>query len=1170
MRSCILAIVLCTMALPVFAQNWTRINPARLDGDRRIITKESVGFRVSSFSLRNLLLAAPHENRVRAEDSPTKIRIPLPDGKSAVFRIVAYDISPAVDLARYPNIRTWYGVNTRKPSQTIFLDWTERGFHASVSGGGEASYYIDPLFRGDIDHYQVYYRSNATPAAKENFYCKTLPTGLSGDLPATEKPKSVGDCSLLQYIVAIATTPAYSNYHGATSEAQASLVQSSIVTSVNRLNQIFTRDLSLRLQLIAGNDRVYFYDEETNPYSGNTVSILINDNIKVLNQRLGQGNYALGHVYTLGGNNGLARLRSSCGIDAAAGVTSHSRPEGDPFNVDYVAHEMGHQLGANHTQNNSCNYSSSAGMEPGSASTIMGYAGICAPNIQSNSDDYFHGRSIEEITNWLEESNGGSCASIISENIKNPIIAPISNYLVPIGTPLKLSGSASGNGSISYNWEQYDAEQAVMPPKGDNASGPLFRSFPAQENGDRYLPQFRNVIDGVDPMWEELPMVDREVNFRLTVQNTNATYGCASEKDVSLQVSGANGPFVVTDPNNENQWSRGQIAQVRWDVAGTDDSLFHSPTVAILLTTNGGTSFDTLLHNTPNDGLAEVLVPNRMSENARILVRSIDNIFYNLTEKDFTIGDSTGVPEVALNALSSTGLAGCFVNSDSATFKFLTSSINGASAALELRIDDLPEGTRATFSPDSVRPGGRFEVIIRGVSSLNQGNYEATIIGSSNEGTKFSQAISLTKLGNGNVPGPLPIYPIDLASDTRPQLEAEDTNADFFEIQLSEEEDFSTLLFNTTQPLPRFTPSMPLSPNTRYYWRIRGMSAQSGCGATNWAIASFVSGACYTFKYEGAPAVIGSGLPPQIAELPIEVPISGEVTDVDLLQLDVAHSFVGDLEIDLVGPDATTIPLFNRNCSSNDNLLFSFDDEANSSAYFCPPVNPDLFVKPPSTPLANLDNSDVLGIWTLRVTDRANQDGGTLNGFGLKICLENIVLPVTFLDFTARGRKQDILLNWATEEEINNQGFYVERTTDAASGQWASLGFIAAGTEYSFIDTSVTPNIDYYYRLRQTDFDGTVSYSDIQVARLGGEGPVTALLLFPNPASSNINYRWAVAPEVGEKQEYQLSDSQGRLLMEGPLFSSGGSLQLSSFPSGMYFLRVIGQKEGKTFRIVKR
>ncbi|MBQ0740853.1 hypothetical protein J9332_41930, partial [Aquimarina celericrescens] len=87
-----------------------------------------------------------------------------------------------------------------------------------------------------------------------------------------------------------------------------------------------------------------------------------------------------GHAFSTGGG-GLAQLRSPCTKSKARGITGSGRPIGDAYDVDYVAHEMGHQYGGNHTQNNSCQRSS-ASVEPGSASTIMGYAGICSPNVQ--------------------------------------------------------------------------------------------------------------------------------------------------------------------------------------------------------------------------------------------------------------------------------------------------------------------------------------------------------------------------------------------------------------------------------------------------------------------------------------------------------------------------------------------------------------------------------------------------------------------------------------------------------------------------------------------------------------------------------------------------------------------------------------------------------------------
>ncbi|MEL7159696.1 MAG: reprolysin-like metallopeptidase, partial [Bacteroidota bacterium] len=926
----------------------------------------------------------------------------------------------------------------------------------------------------------------------------------------------------------------------------------------------FTRDLSLRLQLVNDNDKLYFFTEESNPFTANSVSTLLRQNTNVIDARIGRGNYDLGHVYTQGGNNGVARLRSTCGTSRGAGATSHVRPENDPFNVDYVAHEMGHQLGGNHTQNNECNYSPQAGMEPGSASTIMGYAGICSPNVQGRSDDYFHGRSIEEITTWLETGDGASCANVISTTITSPQVDSISDYLVPRGTPLKLVGSASGDANLSYNWEQYDVDQAVMPPKEDNATGPLFRSFPARSDGVRYLPRFPDVLNGNDPMWETLPMVERSMNFRLTVLNQNTTYGCASEENVRLDVAGDKAPFLVTDPADANQWSRGQIAQVQWDVAGTDAAAYRSPTVDVLLTTDDGTSFDTLARSVANNGLAEVRVPDLETTNARILVRSVDNVFYNISDEDFSIVDSVGAPTVTIENLTSPGMAGCFVDVDSVNFNFLTTSAGGATAALRPNLEGMPDGVTATFLPDSIRPGGRLRVILKGFSSLDQGQYDGTLTLRSAEAT-LTRELSVTKLGDSNSAGPQPIAPLDEAADTRPTLQAKDTQADNFEIQISTEENFSTLIYHVLRSTPSFTPPTPLAPSTQYFWRIRGKSNQGGCTASNWATASFRTGSCFTYRGAIDSVVISDGPPTQIAEIPVEVPLFGIVRDVDVLQLDVTHSYLSDLSIELEGPSGRTVSLFNRNCSSNDNLLLSFDDEAVTRTYNCPPNSSTLFVKPPGTSLDVFDEDESRGTWTLRVTDNAINDGGMLNSVGLKLCLEgDFSLPVTFISFVATGRKGDILLRWRTEDERENAGFYVERAEEITpSTAWTELGFVPAGTDYVFTDQTARPGIDYYYRLRQTDRDGRVNYSEVRTARIGGEA-TTSLLLYPNPTNGRLHYR-SIGPD-GDNREYSLYNANGQRLRVGQLTTTSGSIDLSAFPAGFYLLRT----DGKAFRIVRR
>jgi hypothetical protein len=88
-------------------------------------------------------------------------------------------------------------------------------------------------------------------------------------------------------------------------------------------------------------------------------------------------------------------------------------------------------------------------MEPGSASTIMGYAGICDPNVQNNSDDYFHAISLQEIaaevtngTNGGTGNGGNTCSTNTTFN-NAPTANAGSDYTIPKSTPFVLTGTGS-------------------------------------------------------------------------------------------------------------------------------------------------------------------------------------------------------------------------------------------------------------------------------------------------------------------------------------------------------------------------------------------------------------------------------------------------------------------------------------------------------------------------------------------------------------------------------------------------------------------------------------------------------------------------------------------------------------------------------------------------------
>lgn len=1164
MRYFLFAIALLAFALPLPGQHWTSNETFQTFTKDDYEQHNARSLETDAFELQRLLFSAPDETDVQAEESPLRLTVPTPQAEvNSVFRIVGYQISETTVQSQFSHIRTWYGVNEQDPRQTIFLDWTEHGFHAAVRGG-ERPYFIDPAEAGNQSLYVAYYPEVTFDKANAAFICQTESddsTSSRGD----NSHSSAGDCVLRQYQIAISATASYSNFHGATSADQAGLVHSAIVTTLNRVNQIYTRELSVRLQLISNNETLYFYSEADNPFSDNTVSVLVNENIVLQRNLIGNDNFDIGHVFTQGENNGRGFLRAGCDPDLkGGGATSLIAPVGDPFDVDYVAHEIGHQLGANHTQNNGCNYSPISGMEPGSGSTIMGYAGICIPNVQERSDDYFHGRSIEEITEYVENVfTGGRCATIINTSLFNPLVSPIDDYQIPYGTPFKLTGQASGNGTITYNWEQFNAEQAVMPPVGTSEMGPLFRSYAPTESGERFFPRFDSLLTNGNPKWESIPEVSRTMDFRLTVRNYGGTYGCAGEEDLRIEVDGENGPFLLTDPNNSNQWSSGQIAQIQWDVAGTDAAEFASPEVDILLSADGGSTFLPLAMGVPNNGIAEVLVPEVVSNTARVMVRSSNNVFYNLSKYNFSIVDTVGVPTIELLATSPGNITDCFSTADEAIFSFMTRGSGGATDSLQFQVNGLPQGVTASFSPAEPRPGGVFTVTLAGLATLPQGEYASEVAYEGDYGT-VSKSITINKIGIAPRAGPDGMTPAGFIQDIRPTLSAEDNGGDQFQIQLATDASFTNMLYDRTSAVPSFTLPSYLSPLTRYYWRIRSLQEGGGCGISLWNDRDFITGSCPVQVSTASPIEISTGAPPQIAEMVMEIHETGELNDLDLVLLDVEHSYLNDVQVELESPAGNIVTIFDRSCGGNNNILMTFDDEAASITFDCPPVDPTAFVRTPDLPLSTFDGEEIQGNWILRVTDNANQDGGQLNGFALKTCIESSVLPLVYSSFEATGRKNDVLLKWATESEVNNAGFYVERALATTPETWTDLGFVAAETPYQFVDARLLRSTDYLYRLRQTDLDGRVSYSEIRSARIGGGA--TTLQVYPNPTSGAFSYRW-LQDTRQEAIAFQLTDARGRMVRKGHLQATGGIIDLEEMPPGIYFLRVLGMNALRVVRL---
>ena len=607
------------------------------------------------------LAEVPHAAAFEARTSEAVLALPMPNGRVERFRVVNSPIMAPELAARFPDIQVYAGQGLDTPEATVRFDLTPQGFHAMVLGVGE-TVFIDPHTSGDRARVIVYTRADfyaSTSKHAEGCMALDLPqTGkaakptVSQAHPAGKQVQTMGlkpasaasrvdnGAQLRTYRLALACTGEYASFHG----GNVGSVLSAMNTSMVRVNGIFERDACLTMEIVANNDQLIFLDGATDPYDNGSGGAMLGQNINTCNNVIGSANYDIGHVFSTGGG-GVAYLQSPCGSNKAGGVTGQGAPIGDPFDVDYVAHEMGHQYGGNHTQNNSCNRASSAAFEPGSASTIMGYAGICSPNLQSNSDDHFHNHSINEMIAFTVNGNGNTCASITNTGNGVPTVdAGADGLVVPVSTPLELTatGSDPDGDAVTYNWEEYDLGPATA--SGDNnltnpsGSQPIFRSFSSTTSPTRTLPRAQDLVNNSTTIGEHLPTYSRQLNFKCSIRDNRAGGGGFSDDLKTMSVTANAGPFLVQSPNGGGTLVGNTNLNVIWDVAGTDGNGVDCSSVDIFLSTDGGYTFPTLLvAGTPNDGSATVLLPNVSTGQARIKVKGSNHVFFDISNNNFGI-----------------------------------------------------------------------------------------------------------------------------------------------------------------------------------------------------------------------------------------------------------------------------------------------------------------------------------------------------------------------------------------------------------------------------------------------------------------------------------------------------------------------------------------------------
>ena len=608
---------------------------------RNTVPQEFKLFTLNPVELNSLLATAPQRFTT---PSNAIIEFPTSNGEIQKFRVYEASVLDALLQAQYPTIRSYTAQGIDDPSAIARFSYSDSGLNVMISSANYGTIYIDPYTK-DLNQY-ISYATNSLPEDSRSFECLVQDT-LQDEVVLS--PLNADDGKLRTYRLALACTGEYAQYHlnnqgipsSATDEVKKAAVLTAMNTAMTRINGVFEKEIALTMVIIANNTEIIFLNAGSDPYTNNNGGAMLGQNQSTINSIIGTANYDIGHVFSTGGG-GIASLGSVCGSVKAQGVTGLPQPIGDDFYINYVAHEMGHQFRANHTQNNSCQRNNATSMEPGSASTIMGYAGICSPNVQNNSDAYFHAISIQEMWGFISILGGSACPVETNTGNAPPTADAGLNYTIPRTTPFILKGIATDPDTedvLSHNWEQMNQQIGTMPPQNTSAFGPMFRSENSLISPNRYMPKLSTVLNGqTQTTWEVVPSVSRTMKFRYTVRDNVAGGSSSASDDTVITVDGDSGPFVVTSQNTSTTWSPQSNETITWDVAGTDVAPVDSPNVDILFSTNGGQTYDVVIaEDIPNNGSAAISAPNLNTTSGRFMIISSNNIFYDINGGVITI-----------------------------------------------------------------------------------------------------------------------------------------------------------------------------------------------------------------------------------------------------------------------------------------------------------------------------------------------------------------------------------------------------------------------------------------------------------------------------------------------------------------------------------------------------
>lgn len=1016
------SVFMLVISTTAFAQNssslWTKIDRTSLTSKNEVrraaSPKEAQYFNLDLNQLKNILATAPNKENFTGK-SNVIVEFPSPEGTLEHFRVWEASIMHPDLAAKFPMIKTYVAQGIEDPTATMRFSVTQFGLHTQTLSGSRTPSYIDP-FTTDLVSYIVYDKASLGESTSA-FECLTeddinLPSLKTG---GSTMKADVNDQKLRKFRLAQSCTGEYGTIFkgtGTTAQQKAN-VQAQMTITINRVNGVYERDLAITLEFIPNNDTIIYLLAASDPWTGeyNTKTA------QTIDANVGIANYDIGHNFNTsgGGNAGclscvcLGTTGSQAGTHKGRGMTGSSNPTGDPFDIDYVAHEMGHQFGGYHTMN-TCSRSGNGQteVEPCSGSSVMGYAGICSVNVQNNSDAHFIYNNIRDISSNVQTGNS-TCGAITNLTNNPPTANAGNNYTIPKSTAFILEGIGNdpdGNGSLTYEWCQNDPAQApgTSAPVSTWTVGPLYRAKYPTNSPNRYMPTIQDVIAGnLTPTWEVTPSVGRTLNFSFLVRDNDPLGGQVASDLMTVTVNGTAGPFTVTSQNTTGiTLNSGASTPVTWNVAGTTGSPVSTANVDIFLSTDGGLTYPvTLATGVPNNGTANIVIPSgNVTTQGRIMVRGAGNIFYAINSKNFAIQDA----EFVMN-FSNTSSSNCpTVN---AVYNFTYNTFLSFNETTVFSATGQPAGSIVTFNPTSASVDGTpVQVTISGLTAPMAGSYSIDITGTATSVTKLA-TITLDVLNPSPVSANLTL-PANAATGVDPSTTFTWSNGgtgSMYNIDIATDASFTTIIDAATGLTANSYVSSALVSSTTYYWRV---TTYNNCGnapvsTTN----SFATSSCSSLISLDVPVVVSAAS--QTSN--IIVSTSGVISDVNLINLDLSHVWIGDVSATLTSPLGTTVQLFagpgipasTYGCSGDD-IFASFDDAATlTSTNFentCGSTAPAISgTYQPINPLSVFNGENMNGTWVLTMLDSYTaSDDGMLNGWSLQICSD--ISPTSVTTYT--------------------------------------------------------------------------------------------------------------------------------------------------------------------------